>query len=85
MTVTSVCATHTWEQLQGTGSFAGGVGGGVKQILMLLGRWPGSLRQGLCDCAPLAKAGMLDDAPSTYLGVVESQLGGTNLIWSTKD
>lgn len=30
VTVTSVCATHTWEQLQGTGSFAGGVGGGCK-------------------------------------------------------
>ena len=55
---------HTQEQLQGA-SFAHWVQGG---LFMLLGRWPASLVQGLRGHAPLARAGVLEDASSTYSG-----------------
>lgn len=39
---------------------------------MSLGRWPGSLGQGLYDCVPLAREGVLGDALSTFSGAVGS-------------
>lgn len=42
----------------------------VMIVFMPLGRWPGSLAKDLCDCAPLARAGVLEDASFTYSGAV---------------
>jgi hypothetical protein len=42
---------------------------------MPLGRWPGSLGQGLCGHVPLARAEVLEDASSTYSGPVEGTEG----------
>jgi hypothetical protein len=45
--------------------------GGEKEVFMSLGRWPESLRQGLCGLVPLARAGVLDNTSSAYTRVGE--------------
>ena len=59
---------------------------------MPLGRWPGSLGPGLCGCAPLVRAGVMEDALCAYPGNVGSEegmgkgpWGWGNLIRSNKD
>lgn len=44
------------------------IGVGYKGVFIPLGRWPGSLDQDLCDCVPLAKAGVLEEESPTYSG-----------------
>ena len=63
-----------------------------KGVFMPLGRWPGSLGPGLCGCAPLVRAGVMEDALCAYPGNVGSEegmgkgpWGWGNLIRSNKD
>lgn len=56
--------TYTQEQLQRSGSvYSGGA-------FMPLGRWPGSLWQGLCGHVQLIRTGVLEDTSSVYSGAV---------------
>lgn len=61
-----------------------GVGGRGrdKGVFMPLGRWPGSLWQGLCGCVPLARTVVLADASSAYS---EAGVGVEVLIKSNKE
>jgi hypothetical protein len=43
-------------------------------VVTPLSRWAGSLVKALCSHVPLAKAGMLENSSSTYLGVVGSSV-----------